>query len=351
MGSRPRTKRYLRSMRPLTTALALLFCTLLNAQGGKVWEKVRSAYDKGKPYGGIRLSERQLSGKAPKVEFKVMRAEGFNMIGDHEKALRDAHEARPLVSKELADAAALQLGIAHMQLGRPDSARHWFMAANAGATALEAEVRLGMLDRTAGNCAQALERFDHVLASDAKALVALRERAACRTEVGDTTGARSDLDRLVELAPRDAVSWNSRGYFHAQNGRYQEAIADYDRAIKLDPNYSFAFNNRGWAYHKLGDNERAMRNVTLAARKRRNNPYVYRNLGLIALAQGDSIQACGHFRMALDLRFTALHGDEVEELVRANCATVAPRPTQSSPADRPAQPDRRSNAPVRSNAP
>jgi tetratricopeptide (TPR) repeat protein len=285
------------------------------------------------------------------VEYKVLRAEGYNMIGDHEKALRDAHDARSVVSAELARAAALQLGIAHMQLGRPDSARHWFTQANEGNTAMEAELRLGMLDRNSGRCADAVQRFDRVMAERADDLTALRERGACRSELGDTTGARRDLDRLVELAPRDAVSWNSRGYFHAQNGRYREAIADYDRAIKLDPNYSFAFNNRGWAYHKLGDNERAMKNVTLAARKRRNNPYVYRNLGLIALAQGDTIQACGHFRMALDLRFTALHGSEVEELVRANCSAVAPRPTQSSPSDRPAVKEGRSNAPVRSNAP
>lgn len=338
-------------MRPLTTALALLFCTLLSAQGDKAWDKVRAAYDRGKPYGGIRTCDRQLSGKAPKVEFKVLRAEGFNMIGDHEKALRDAHDARPVVSADLAHAAALQLGNAHMQLGRPDSARHWFTAANAGTTAMEAELRLGMLDRNAGRCADALERFDRVLASDANALVALRERGACRSDVGDSTGARSDLDRLVELAPRDAVSWNSRGYFHAQQGRYRQAIADYDRAIKLDPNYSFAFNNRGWAYHKLGDNDRALRNVTMAARKRSNNPYVYRNFGLIALAQGDTARACGHFRTALDMRFTALHGSEVEDLVRSHCAEVAPQPTQSKPADRPVEKDRRTNTPVRSNAP
>lgn len=338
-------------MRPLITALALVACTMMNAQGGKAWDKVRAAYDKGKPYGGIRTCDRQLAGKSPRVEFKVLRAQGYNMIGDHEKAVRDARAVRPLVNAELAHAAALQLGIAHMQLGRPDSARHWFTEAHAGATAMEAELRLGMLDRNAGRCADALARFDRVLASNANELVALRERGACRSTVGDSAGARADLDRLVELAPRDAVSWNSRGYFHAEAGRYREAILDYDRAIKLDPNFSYAFNNRGWAYHKLGDNVRALRNITLAARKKRSNPYVYRNYGLIALAEGDTVRACGHFRTALDMRFTALHGAEVEDLVRIHCASVAPQPTFSKPTDRPVEQEKRSNAPLRNNAP
>ncbi len=66
-------------MRLIITAIALLACTLSQGQSGKAWNKVRSAYDLGKPYGGIRTCDRQLAGKSPNKEFLVLRAEGHNM--------------------------------------------------------------------------------------------------------------------------------------------------------------------------------------------------------------------------------------------------------------------------------
>jgi tetratricopeptide (TPR) repeat protein len=289
-----------------------------------------------------------LAGKNPKKEFLVLRAEGFNMIAEHEKALRDAREARTVVGEELGRSAALQIGIAHMGLGAPDSARHWFERALGATNDTEALLKLGVLDRIAGHCAEAVQRFDQVLAADTGHVNALRERGICKAALGDTASARRDLDHSIELAPRDPVGWNSRGYFHAQQGRYREAIADYDQAIKYDPNYSYAFNNRGWAYYKVGDKEKAMHNMTLAVRKKRNSPYVYRNFGVIALEEGDNERACRHFRTALDMHFTELYGTEVEELILANCKAPA---TPAPPPEKPALPEQKTNAPVRSNAP
>ena len=88
-------------MRLLITVIALLACTFSQAQSGKAWNKVRSAYDRGKPYGGIRTCDRKLAGKAPHLEFLVLRAEGHNMIGEYEKALQDGHDARPVVEPAL----------------------------------------------------------------------------------------------------------------------------------------------------------------------------------------------------------------------------------------------------------
>ena len=338
-------------MRIVPLLLLLVLHTPLHAQTDKAWNKVRAALDRGKPYGAIRACESQLAGKSPRQEFLVLRAEARNQIGDHEKAIADARDARPVVSAELQQAAALQLGIAHANLGRPDSARHWYTAALDGPADRAARLRLGLLDRTAGRCDDAIQRYDQVLAQQPDHLVALRERGTCKAELGDSTAALRDLERALELAPRDPVNWNSRGYVHLQAGRYVPAIRDFDRAIKLDPNYSFAFNNRGMAYHRLGDTERGLRDITLAARKRRNNPYVYRNFGIIARDQGDTERACRHWRNALDLRFTELYGTEVEELVRTHCGAV-PAPAAPKPAAAPAQPtERKTNAPVRSNAP
>ena len=336
-------------MRSLLLFVLLAIASAGTAQDDKSWNKVRSGFDRGRPYGAIRTCDKMIAGRPPRPEFLVLRAEGHNRIAEFKLALRDGHAALPQVGEELQRAASVQIGIAYANMGRRDSARFWLERSMGSTDDSEALIRLGMLDRVEGRCNDGIQRFDQVLARNDKHINAMRERGACRAELGDTTGARADLDRALELGPRDPVTFNSRGYhLYALNGRYREAIAEYDRAIKLDPNYSFAFNNRGWAFYKLGDRDRAMRNITLAGRKRRSNPYVHRNLGLIAVDDGEPERACRFFRQALDLGFTEQYGTEVQDLIRAHCGgdpTAVPKP------DAPGKPQQRTNAPVRSNAP
>jgi len=314
---------------------------------------VKAQYAKGRVYAGIRRCTKHLSGAAPKNEFKVLRAEGYNRIGEYEKAMRDAHEARAILPEPYSKWAARQIGIAMAALGAPDSARHWLELSVGTNDNNDTWYRLGLLDKAAGNHQSAFVHFDRVLQDDPDHVPALLERGACRALLGDSTGAMADLDLAVQKAPRDPVAWNSHGFYvHALRGDHRSAVADYDRAIKLDPNYSYAFNNRGWSYYKLGNKDKALRDIRLAGKKRPGNPYVARNLGVIALESGEIEQACAHFRNALDLGFTQAHGDEVERLAREHCGK-----TSAPPQQRPAEPvtptpvPSRSNAPGRTNAP
>lgn len=317
------------------------------------WADVQALYAKGKVYAGIRKCDKYLSGKDPVREFRVLRAEGMNRIAENEKALRDARTAHATLEEPYRKQAAMQIGIAMAALGAPDSARHWLELAIGTAGDTDAWYHLGLLDKAAGQHASARMYFDRILQRSPDHLPALLERGASSALLGDTLAARADLDRALELAPRDPVAWNSHGYHvHAAVGRHAEAIADYDRAIKLDPNYSYAFNNRGWSYYKLGDKDKALRNITLAGRKKRANPFVPRNLGVIALESGEVERACMYFRSALDMRFTELHGDEVERLAKEHCGAIAPArevpPAMNAPAREPVP---GTNAPGRTNAP
>jgi tetratricopeptide (TPR) repeat protein len=336
----------------MVALLAVLLSAPAWAQEDKAWAQVRSLYAKGKVYAGIRKCDHQLSGKEPRTEFLVLRAEGLNRIAENEKAARDARRAHAEVPAQ-AKAAALQLGIAMAAMGAADSARFWLERSLGQADDQEAHYRLVLLDKNDGRCDTALQHFAAILARDPDHTKALIERGSCHALLSDTAAARTDLDRAVERAPRDPVAYNSRGfYLYALRGQYHQAIADYDRAIKLDPNYSYAFNNRGWAWYKLGDKEKALKNISLAGRKKKSNPYVYRNLGIIALESGEKERACVHFRTALDLGFTQLHGDEVFELAKANCGQrAAPKPNTPQPGNAPGRPTPRTNAPGRTNAP
>ena len=135
--------------------------------------------------------------------------------------------------------------------------------------------------------------------------------------------------------------------------REAAAVADFSKAIKQNPNYSFAFNNRGWSRFKLGDTNGAIKDIDLARSKKPDNPYIYRNLGIIALEKKDVRGACTHFQHALELGFTALHGDEVERLVKEHCPNALPRSgvRENAPSGTSTDPGTRSRTRSRSNAP
>lgn len=326
------------------------------SQDQKQWDKVVSLYERGKVYPGIRKCDHMMVVKPPQKEFLILRAEGNNKIGEYDRAKNDAREAYGLFEGEFKRLAALQLGISMLGLGAPDSARTWLERSLGSSKDPEAWYRLGLMEKAKADHATAIVYFDKVLAKEPSNALVLSERGGSYALMGDTTKAREDLDRALEIEPRNAVLWNARGYFlHASSGNFKKAVADYDRAIKLDPNYSYAFNNRGWAYYKLGDRDKALKNITMAAKKSRSNPFVYRNLGLIALESGDTTRACGHFHTALSLQFTAYHGSEVQDLVEANCNKGRPDPPGTMTPDNgnaPVIPETpRTNAPTRSNAP
>lgn len=325
-----------------------------SGQDQKAREKILEKYEKGRIYAGIRLADKMLSGKHTDPSFRILRAEGLNKIGEYDRAARDARAAMAQVSGEQAKEAALQLGIAAMQTGRNDSARYWLESAVGASDEGEALIRLGRLEMLDGDHAAAMDRFNTVLREQPQNVRALLERGAAFASMGDTAAARADLDKAVELAPRDPVALNSRGFHvHAARDRHEKAIEDYDQAIKYDPNYSFAFNNRGWSYYKLGDVKKARKNIRTAAKKRSGNPFIYRNLGVIELETGDTTRACRYFQQALDLKFEEAHGMEVTDLVRAHCGgSTAPveKPFEVPPSNAPADKPVRSNAP-RSNAP
>ena len=81
------------------------------------------------------------------------------------------------------------------------------------------------------------------------------------------------------------------------------------------------------------------------------NPWVWRNLGVIALESGDTAKACGHLRQALELGFTAQHGNEVETLMKEHCGGTPEKP--AAPVQSPLAPvDRKEGTPPpRTNAP
>ena len=70
---------------------------------------------------------------------------------------------------------------------------------------------------------------------------------------GDLQGSLRDLDRAIDLDPRDAEARNLRGEVKRDLGDYAGAVADCDAALDILPGYTEAYFNRGAAWCALGN--------------------------------------------------------------------------------------------------
>lgn len=339
-------------MRSLFTCALCSLVMLGHAQFEKLESSARKALAADKPYKALTLTDRALSRKGAPEVFHVLRAEAYNRIGSYREAREQLQRASSL--KGTPDYRTNLIG-SYTGLGLLDSADAFILTAIPADASEEYLYRAGRVLFLRERWAAALDHFQAGVARNSSSSRMLRERGACHAMLGDTAKAGIDLDRAIQLAPRDPAGYNSRGYFrYMRSGRYAQAIADMDKAIKQDPNYGFAFSNRGWSYYQLGDTAKAQRDLTLAVRKNPTNAYAYRSLGIIDLAQGRYTTGCAHLRKALELGFTITYGGEVEDLLRRQCPSavgsvpppdqpVVPTPPPSNAPNAPAKP--RSNAP------
>ena len=341
-------------MRSQAFIVTLLLPAMLLAQGMSHQEKkVRKLLAKGKAYPALRVATGALS-KTDQPVFYGLLAQAWNTISEFEKAEADARMAMRLMPDSLV--GFLQLAIAEQGLGRMDSAAvHLHVALGKGSSE-EALYRLAQVERARGDLPTARSAINTALGQvtpeNAGRERLLRMQGELAAEAGDTATARAAFAQAIAMDPKDPVNYNSRGYWlEAANERHTAAVADYDRAIKLNPNYSYAFNNRGWSEYKLGQHDKALTDIQRARKRKVRNPYIYRNLGIIALEGGDTAKACVNFRQALELGFTAQHGDEVEKLVVAHCGGTVDKPMVPVQAPK-SNTDRNENKPIpRTNAP
>src|SRR4051812_37587832 len=86
---------------------------------------------------------------------------------------------------------------------------------------------------------------------------AFQVRAIAYRETDRHESAFEDIDRAIELAPRDPSHRFHRGIIHAMSGNYDKAIADFSSSIDLDPSIPVSYTNRAIAYRAVGEFERA----------------------------------------------------------------------------------------------
>jgi tetratricopeptide (TPR) repeat protein len=81
---------------------------------------------------------------------------------------------------------------------------------------------------------QALRELDQALAINPHASLAIQNKAALLSQLGQNEAAMKCLSRLIELVPARAAAYLARGLVKAKLGQREAAIADGKRGLKLD---------------------------------------------------------------------------------------------------------------------
>jgi tetratricopeptide (TPR) repeat protein len=112
--------------------------------------------------------------------------------------------------------------------------------------------------------------------------------------------ALAAANTVVQLQPKSAAAYYSRGAIYALLDDYDRTIADCDRAIRLDPHMTFAYIWRAYAVSVKGDYARAIADYTTAiVQSPTPDGLWYCSRGLSYNQQGDQDAAIADFNESL----------------------------------------------------
>ncbi len=118
---------------------------------------------------------------------------------------------------------------------------------------------------------------------------------------GDYQGARVDLNKAIELSPRDHRLFALRGIVYSALERYERAIQDYDTAISLDPQNALYYDLRGQANLGIKQYEAAIADYTRIIELDPSSSKSYIKRGQAYQASGNAEKAVADFNKAVAL--------------------------------------------------
>ena len=130
----------------------------------------------------------------------------------------------------------------------------------------------------------------------------LSNRAGLYLDKGDTTNALIDMNKAIELNPKDANMFFSRGRIKARMNDHNGAEQDFSLAIALNPGMVNAYLARSVEKRALKKYESAFRDIYLASRYDTANPKLFCSFGNLFVAVKDYNNAIPAFGKAIQLQ-------------------------------------------------
>ncbi len=278
----------------------------------------------------------------------LARAQLFTAKGDYARAIADFDKLLSVAPDDKAlqqqrqSAIAMQTELAKVRAGQPAAPSAEAVAAApppqstapGAAPTPGAPLAEGKQLMAQRRYAEAVARFNQVLAADPHNEAALRFRAVSLFALNRFAESKADMDALITLKPNDAQLWATRGmtllglkqldqavadlnraisldpnnaaaYFgrgtiDRMTGKLKDAIADLDRSIALNPKDSSAFTERGQAYMSLNQIDKALVDFDQAIVLNQANDQARAARGLALLLKGSNAEGLVDIKNALD---------------------------------------------------
>jgi len=148
----------------------------------------------------------------------------------------------------LADSGQIQKARLHLKLLRkenPDRAKQYY--------AFEA-----VFLRDRGEIQQAFDLYSEALKFYPNDMELLYGRAMTAEPLGQLDILEHDLNKILEIEPKNASALNALGYTLAdKTDRYSEALELIQQALVISPNDPFYLDSLGWVYYRMGKLEAA----------------------------------------------------------------------------------------------
>ena len=104
-----------------------------------------------------------------------------------------------------------------------------------------------------GSYAEALKRYDALLAAEQSDAVLLERAGVAAIKLGDLDRAAPLIKRATSDKEASWRAWNARGALADSNRDWGDADESYAEALRLAPDEAAIFNNRGWSQLLRGD--------------------------------------------------------------------------------------------------
>jgi tetratricopeptide (TPR) repeat protein len=157
---------------------------------------------------------------------------------------------------------------------------------------LPSDLRDALLDR-------AFEGYGRAIELDPKNAIAYRSRGVAYMSKGELNSSIQDLDRAIQLDPKDAITYSRRDLDYILMGNKSRAIQDFDKAIQLNPKNAGSYIDRGSA--SADEPDVAIQNYDQAIQLDPKNAVFYVARGNVYRSKGDQDRAIQDYNQAIQL--------------------------------------------------
>jgi tetratricopeptide (TPR) repeat protein len=242
-------------------------------------------------------------------------------IASYEQALRGGSALGDLTCDALNE-----LGLCHLESGRPEQALHYIDAAiQLSPSGFNAIFNRGYICEQLNRWDEAIQAYSRALAVDGQSADALSYRANCHWKLCDYAAAAADYRAAANLDRQRVADRNSLGACLVELERYDEALAEFQSVIRQDRQNASAHRWIAGVHYRRKDYAAALPWYSKAIQLEPANVVTY-------LDRGDCLKALGQIAEAMAEWKKCLEIDPASFPALASLASLAAEQGANSPA-------------------